>query len=163
MHGERKNKTKKEGRQTGCETQSVHWGEQINGMSPLVSLVVWFGYTFSAIYVGMGSFLSYVTTCRPGCQDRERGNPRYILSAFSCHLFSLCILCHSPYVKYGGRSPKFTWVPCHEICTLHSCTHWLRPRNSPLSPRIGTRITRALLVSKDRRHLFVTPCHNHSY
>jgi hypothetical protein len=39
---------------------------------------------------------------------------------------------------------------------VHSCTHWLRPRNSPLAPRIWTRITRALLVSKDRRHLFVT-------
>ncbi len=28
----------------------------------------------------------------------------------------------------------------------------------PPSPRIWTRITRALLVRKDRRHLFVTPC-----
>jgi hypothetical protein len=36
---------------------------------------------------------------------------------------------------------------------VHSCTHWLRPRNPPLCPRN----TRALLVSKDRRHLFVTP------
>ena len=27
----------------------------------------------------------------------------------------------------------------------------------PPSPRSWTRITRALLVSKDRRHLFVTP------
>jgi hypothetical protein len=35
---------------------------------------------------------------------------------------------------------------------------WLRPRISPPSPRIWTCITRALLVSKDRRHLFVTPC-----
>ncbi len=40
---------------------------------------------------------------------------------------------------------------------VHSCTHWLRPRNSP-PPRIWTRIARALLVSKDRRHFFVTPC-----
>jgi hypothetical protein len=38
----------------------------------------------------------------------------------------------------------------------HSCTHWLRPRNSTL-PRIRTRITRVLLVSQDRRHLYVTP------
>ncbi len=37
---------------------------------------------------------------------------------------------------------------------VHSCTHWLRPRN----PRIWTRFTRALLASKDRRHLFMTPC-----
>jgi hypothetical protein len=28
----------------------------------------------------------------------------------------------------------------------------------PSSPSIWTRVTRALLVSKDRRHLFVTPC-----
>ncbi len=20
-------------------------------------------------------------------------------------------------VKYGGRSPKFTWAPCHVMCT----------------------------------------------
>jgi hypothetical protein len=33
---------------------------------------------------------------------------------------------------------------------VHSCTHWLRPRN------LGS-YTRALLVSQDRRHLFVTP------
>jgi hypothetical protein len=39
---------------------------------------------------------------------------------------------------------------------VHSCTHWLRPRDSPPSLRIWARITRALLVSKDRRHLFVT-------
>jgi hypothetical protein len=35
---------------------------------------------------------------------------------------------------------------------VHSCSHWLRPRN----PRIWAHI-RALLVSQDRRHLFVTP------
>ncbi len=40
---------------------------------------------------------------------------------------------------------------------VHSCTHWLRPSNSPPLHRIWTRITRALFVSKDRRHLFVTP------
>ncbi len=37
---------------------------------------------------------------------------------------------------------------------VHSCTHWLRPRNSP-PPRIWAH-TRSLLVSQDRRHLFVT-------
>jgi hypothetical protein len=37
---------------------------------------------------------------------------------------------------------------------VHSCTHCLRPRYSPLPPAFGGR---ALLVSKDRRHLFVTP------
>ncbi len=43
---------------------------------------------------------------------------------------------------------------------VQSCTPWLRPRNPPPSPhppRLGS-FTRALLVSQDRRHLFVTPC-----
>ncbi len=39
---------------------------------------------------------------------------------------------------------------------MYSCTHWLRPRNSPLPPHLGSCM-RALLVSQDRRHLFVTP------
>jgi hypothetical protein len=40
---------------------------------------------------------------------------------------------------------------------VHSCTHWLRPYNPPTppSPILGS-YTRALLVSQDRRHLFVT-------
>jgi hypothetical protein len=33
--------------------------------------------------------------------------------------------------KYGVRSPKFIWV------FLHSCTHWLRLRNSPPPPAFG--------------------------
>jgi hypothetical protein len=40
---------------------------------------------------------------------------------------------------------------------VHSCSHRLRlriPQFTP-PPRIWTRITRALLVCKDRRHLFV--------
>jgi hypothetical protein len=45
---------------------------------------------------------------------------------------------------------------------VHRCTHWLRPRNPnppplPLLPHFGS-YKRALLVSQDRRHLFVTPC-----
>jgi hypothetical protein len=43
---------------------------------------------------------------------------------------------------------------------VHSCTHWLRPRNPPPPspiPPVYDAYTRALLVSKDRRHLFVTP------
>jgi hypothetical protein len=46
-------------------------------------------------------------------------------------------------------------------CDVHSCTHWLRPCNPPY-PSSSTphwdSYKRALLVSKDRRHLFVTPC-----
>jgi hypothetical protein len=39
------------------------------------------------------------------------------------------------------------------------CTHWLSPRTPPphISPHWDS-YTRVLLVSKDRRHLFVTPC-----
>jgi hypothetical protein len=38
---------------------------------------------------------------------------------------------------------------------VYSCTHCLRPRSSHLPPHLGS-YTRALLVSQDRRHLFVT-------
>ncbi len=38
---------------------------------------------------------------------------------------------------------------------VHSCTRWLRPRNPP-PPAFGRIYTRALLVSQDRRHIFVT-------
>jgi hypothetical protein len=51
-----------------------------------------------------------------------------------------------------GRSPKFIWAPCLVMCTAVP-THWLRP---PLTPHLDL-YTRALLVSKDRRHLFLTP------
>ena len=44
---------------------------------------------------------------------------------------------------------------------VHSCTRWLSSRNSPhpLPLHLGSQ-TRVLLVSQDRRHLFVTPRHN---
>jgi hypothetical protein len=56
------------------------------------------------------------------------------------------------WVKYGVRSTKFIWAP------VYSCTHWLRPRNPPppLPPHLGS-YARALLVSQDRRHLFLNP------
>ncbi len=38
---------------------------------------------------------------------------------------------------------------------VYSCTHWLRPRPPP--PPDMSSYTRALLVSQDRRHLFVAP------
>jgi hypothetical protein len=38
---------------------------------------------------------------------------------------------------------------------VHSCNHWLRPL-TPIPPQLGS-YTRALLVSQDRLHLFITP------
>jgi hypothetical protein len=40
---------------------------------------------------------------------------------------------------------------------VHSFTHWLRPRNAPPPPVHMGSYTRALLVSHERRHLFVIP------
>ncbi len=45
-------------------------------------------------------------------------------------------------------------IPCH--FDVHICTHWLRA--PPLIPPHLVSYTRALLVSQDRRHLFMTPC-----
>jgi hypothetical protein len=45
---------------------------------------------------------------------------------------------------------------------IHSCTHWLRPRKAQPLPHAPIpkhlNFTRELLVSQDRRHLFMTPC-----
>jgi hypothetical protein len=57
-------------------------------------------------------------------------------------------------VKYEFRSTTFIWAP------VLSCTHRLRPRNSPPPPHLGS-YTRALLVSQDRLHLFVTHIPQH--
>ncbi len=43
---------------------------------------------------------------------------------------------------------------------VYSCTHCLRPRNSPPPPHpplLGSYTRSALLASQDRRRLFVTP------
>ncbi len=56
---------------------------------------------------------------------------------------------------YEGRSPKFIWAPCHVMGT--AVLIWLKPLATPtLSPSNWDSQTRALLVSKDRRHLFVS-------
>ncbi len=39
---------------------------------------------------------------------------------------------------------------------MYSCTHWLNPATSLLPPHLGS-YTRELLVSQDRRHIFVIP------
>jgi hypothetical protein len=43
---------------------------------------------------------------------------------------------------------------------VYSCSHWLRPRNSPSSPEFWL-ITRALLVSQDRRKSLCNPLASH--
>jgi hypothetical protein len=51
-------------------------------------------------------------------------------------------------VKYGVKYQKFIWAPCAQLyCDLATST---------LPLHLGS-YTRALLVSQDRRHLFVTP------
>ncbi len=42
---------------------------------------------------------------------------------------------------------------------LYFCTHWLRPPKGPNPPplHLVSDARAALLVSQDRRHLFVTP------
>ncbi len=49
------------------------------------------------------------------------------------------------------------WSQVNYVRSVYNCTDWLRPRNSLSPPNLGS-YTRALLVSQDRRHLFVTPC-----
>ncbi len=49
-------------------------------------------------------------------------------------------------VKYGVRPPKLIWGPCEQI---------YRDPATPPPPHLGS-YTWALLVSQDRRHLFVT-------
>ncbi len=45
---------------------------------------------------------------------------------------------------------------------VYICIHWLRPRTLPPPPHLGS-YTRALLVSQDRRHLFVTPWYSFTF
>ncbi len=53
---------------------------------------------------------------------------------------------NTTYVQYGVKSPKFILAP------VYSCTHWMRPRNSPLPPKGSYPpwlIHEGALVSKD--------------
>ncbi len=58
------------------------------------------------------------------------------------------------YVKFGGRSPKFIWVLCH---VMWPAVLIGRDPAAPPIPLYWDTYTRALLVSKERRHLYVTP------
>ncbi len=74
---------------------------------------------------------------------------KHPLSVIFCYRLNSHLL--QSKVKYGIRSPKFIWAP------VYNCTHWLRPRDSPLSPHLGS-CTRALLVSQVIRHLSTSVC-----
>ncbi len=73
---------------------------------------------------------------------------------------SSSIKCHSPFKLIV----QISQVDLQSLFGLlfYSCTHWLRPRNSPLPPpqHLGS-YTRTLFVNQDRRHLFVTPWPEH--
>ena len=58
---------------------------------------------------------------------------------------------HRLNMENGDRSLKFIWAP------VYSCTHWLRPRNSPPPPAFGLTYGDDIGQPRDRRHLFVTP------
>ncbi len=60
---------------------------------------------------------------------------------------------HYPTIGWKWSQISFIWAP------VNSCTHWLRLLYSP--PHLGS-YTGALLVSENRRHLFVTPCPEHT-
>jgi hypothetical protein len=49
----------------------------------------------------------------------------------------ICFSSGHTVVKYGGRSPKFKVHLGSMSRDVHSCTHWLRPRNSPPYPVFG--------------------------
>ncbi len=58
----------------------------------------------------------------------------------------------TPCVKYGVRSPRFSWAACAQLYSLAET-----PQHPPPPAILGSN-TRALTVNQDRRHLFVTPC-----
>jgi hypothetical protein len=56
------------------------------------------------------------------------------------------------------NSMELDFQSLFELLHVYSYTQWLRPRSSlPPFPRVLGSYTRALLVSRDRRHIFVTP------
>ncbi len=69
---------------------------------------------------------------RPTCRAGPLGMLRFFVARGLWELwtFPVCLHVHTE-IKYGVRSPKFIWAP------LYSCSHWLRPRNSPPPPLFG--------------------------
>ena len=72
--------------------------------------------------------------------------------------YFLVLYMDRPGVLFKGRNHRLNMeLDLQNLFGLHvTCSLWLRPRN-PLFPRICAYIRGALLVSNDRRHLFVTP------
>ncbi len=90
-----------------------------------------------------------------------RAGKRYFCSALAALVgpvqnifFSRCRLFNS-FASWAGSRPGslVSWYVSHGhrlnmeldfhslfVLHVHSCTHWLRPRNSPLSPRIWSQI-----------------------
>ncbi len=94
-------------------------------------------------------YLVSPSACEISCPNRNIGTLSCVLTCFWKYIIQRFSMCRT-IVKYGVRSPKFIWAPGY------SCTHWLRPRYSPLPPKLGS-YTRALCVIQDRQHLFVIP------
>jgi hypothetical protein len=87
---------------------------------------------------GYGSLLhsrTQTTACTPEGGHRARLSGR---EEVSFYLLPLTLYAHKPFPS----------------------AHWPRPHNSP-PPHLGS-YARALLVSQDRRHLFITPCLQHT-
>ncbi len=91
-----------------------------------------------------------------------------LVSKWSAGTTLCAVLYSSPWHLFRKRLflPCFTSLQKLKLQSLfglhvHSCSRWLRPCN--LSPPLSRlphlcSYARALLVSQDRRHLFVTPC-----
>ncbi len=77
-----------------------------------------------------------------GC-GREGKIPKSFLVQYLPATVGGCLRAPSIYfitqVKYGVRSPKFILAP-----PVHSCTHWLIPRNSPPPPAFGFKYEGAI-------------------
>ncbi len=63
-----------------------------------------------------------------------KGNNHMLWRAIRRYKTTLSSEGEKPQVKYGVRSAKFIWAP------VYSCTHSLRPRNSPPPPSIWAHI-----------------------
>ncbi len=74
-----------------------------------------------------------------------------LLVFLHCGFAEPACLSQKAQVKYGVRSTKFIWAP------VFSCSLAVTPQLAPSLPHSGSH-TRAILVSQDRRQIFVTLC-----